>query len=62
MCSSDLVISRTANGEQTVPDGETVLGGGEIIVFECETDDEKELMQYLEYLVGKQETVSAQTE
>ncbi len=57
-----LVISRTANGEQTVPDGETVLGGGEIIVFECETDDEKELMQYLEYLVGKQETVSAQTE
>ncbi|MDE7329869.1 MAG: chloride channel protein [Clostridia bacterium] len=51
-----LVVSRIGtDGVQSVPDGETVLSAGESIVFECETDDEKELMQYLEFLAGKQD-------
>lgn len=38
-----------------MPDGETVLGAGETIVFECETDDDKEVMEYLVAIVGKQQ-------
>lgn len=48
-----LVVARTdLDGKQSVPDGETVLGAGESIVFECETNDENELNQYLAEIVG----------
>ncbi len=58
-----LVVSRTGvDGVQSVPDGETVLSSGETIIFECETDDEKELIQYLETLVGKQKCINEQGE
>lgn len=58
-----LVVSRTGiDGVQSVPDGETVLSSGETIIFECETDDEKELIQYLETLVGKQKFINEQGE
>lgn len=54
--SNGLVVSRiSADGTQSVPDGETVLGAGETIVFECETDDDKEVMEYLVAIVGKQQ-------
>lgn len=43
------------DGTETVADGETVLHAGEGIIFECETDDEKELMDYMRSIVGKQE-------
>ena len=43
------------DGSQTVPDGETVLRAGQEIVFECETDDLKELTEYLHGITGKQE-------
>lgn len=54
--SNGLVIELiSANGEHSVPDGESVLYAGETIVFECETDDEKELAEYLVSIVGKQD-------
>ncbi len=43
------------DGTQTVADGETVLHAGEGIIFECETDDEKELLDYMYSIVGKQD-------
>ena len=43
------------DGTQTVPDGETVLRAGQEIVFECETDDLDELMEYLCGITGRQE-------
>ncbi|MDE6667206.1 MAG: chloride channel protein [Clostridia bacterium] len=42
------------DGAQSVADGETVLHAGESIIFECETDDEKELLDYMYSIVGKQ--------
>lgn len=54
--SNGLVVARKdIEGVSTVPDGETVLHAGEEIVFECETDDEKELTAYLESIVGRQD-------
>lgn len=41
------------NGEETVADGETVLRAGEKIIFECETDDEEELKEYLYSILGE---------
>lgn len=53
--ANGLVVSLTeANGNSIVPDGQTVLHAGDTIEFECETDDEKELMEYLSAIVGKQ--------
>lgn len=43
------------DGVETVADGETVLHAGEGIIFECETDDEKELLEYMYSIVGKQD-------
>ncbi|MDE7082388.1 MAG: chloride channel protein [Clostridia bacterium] len=43
------------DGSTTVADGETVLHAGEEIIFECETDDEKELLEYMYSIVGKQD-------
>lgn len=43
------------DGSATVADGETVLRAGEVIIFECETDDEKELSEYMYSIVGKQD-------
>lgn len=54
--SNGLVVSVVSpDGTVTVPDGETVLFAGDEITFECETDDEKEIYEYLTYIVGKQE-------
>ena len=44
-----------ADGKVNVPDGETVLHCGETVVFECETDSEEELTEYLYSVVGKPE-------
>lgn len=53
--SNGLVVSVTSpDGTVTVPDGETVLSDGDNIIFECETDDENELREYLYAIVGKQ--------
>ncbi len=53
--SNGLVVNRISpDGTHSVPDGESVLNAGDIIEFECETDDEKELMDYLYAVVGKQ--------
>ena len=53
--SNGLVVSVTSpDGTVTVPDGETVLSAGDSIIFECETDDENEIKEYLEAIVGKQ--------
>lgn len=43
------------DGTETVADGETVLHAGEGIIFECETDDEKEFLDYMNSIVGKQD-------
>ncbi len=43
------------DGDTVVADGETVLHAGERIIFECETDDEKELLDYMYSIVGKQD-------
>ena len=51
-----------ADGAQTVADGETVLHAGEGIIFECETDDEKELLEYMYSIVGKQDKVKTEVE
>ncbi len=54
--SNGLVVNRIApDGTHSVPDGETVLNAGDTIEFECETDDEKELSEYLYSIVGKPE-------
>lgn len=47
----------SADGTSIVPDGETVLHAGEIILFECETDSREELMEYLYAIVGKPDDV-----
>ncbi|MDE7453065.1 MAG: chloride channel protein [Clostridia bacterium] len=55
--ANGLVVERvTAAGDITVPDGETLLCAGDKLVFECETDSEKELRDYLTEIVGKGET------
>lgn len=43
-----------ADGASEVPDGATTLVAGDKIVFECETDDEKVLKEYLFEIVGKE--------
>lgn len=43
------------DGNTIVADGESVLKAGEKIIFECETDDEAELKDYLYSIVGKSE-------
>lgn len=54
--SNGLVVARVdKEGAHTVPDGETVLLHGDEIEFVCETDDEKELKEYLYAIVGKPE-------
>ncbi len=54
--ANGLVVERvTAEGEVTVPDGETRLCAGDRLTFECETDSEKELNDYLKEIVGKDE-------
>ena len=45
----------TENGKVNVPDGETVMRAGETIVFECETDSEEELQEYIYGITGKPE-------
>lgn len=42
------------DGKVIVPDGETVMQAGSMLVFECETDSREELLQYLISIVGKQ--------
>ena len=52
--TNGLVVERILpDGTMLVPDGETVLSGGEKITFECETDDVNELREYLYAIVGK---------
>lgn len=54
--SNGLVVNRISpDGTHSVPDGESVLNAGDIIEFQCETDDEKELRDYLYAVVGKQD-------
>lgn len=43
------------DGIKNVADGETFMRAGQTLIFECETDDEKELMDYLYAIVGKPE-------
>ena len=45
----------TEDGKVNVPDGETVMRAGETIVFECETDSEEELQEYIYGITGKPE-------
>ena len=55
--ANGLVTERvTAAGEASVPDGETLLCAGDKLTFECETDSEKELGDYLSEIVGKAES------
>lgn len=49
----------TADGRSTVPDGETILHAGQTVVFECETDNERELSEYLYAIVGKPDPLSS---
>lgn len=51
--SNGLVVELTDGGEPIIPDGETILHAGQIITFECETSNEKELTDYLYEIVGK---------
>ena len=54
--SNGLVVNRISpDGTHSVPDGESVLNAGDIIEIQCETDDEKELRDYLYAVVGKQD-------
>jgi H+/Cl- antiporter ClcA len=49
-----LVVGVTrADGNTIVPNGQTTLYAGEVINFECDTNDEKQLMEYLYEIVGK---------
>lgn len=41
-----------ADGSVEVPDGETILSAGEIIIFECETSDFNELKDYMSDITG----------
>ena len=41
-----------ADGSTEVPDGSSVLNAGDSIVFVCETDDEKQLKEYLDAIVA----------
>ncbi len=40
------------DGARNVADGETILHANQSIVFECETDDREELLEYLYSIVG----------
>ena len=52
--SNGLVVGLIhADGTETVPDGETLLKAGDEIVFECETDSQEELMDYLYGIAGR---------
>lgn len=42
-----------ADGSRSVADGETILHASESIVFECETSDREDLLDYLYSIVGK---------
>jgi H+/Cl- antiporter ClcA len=42
-----------SDGTAIVPDGETVLVAGEELTFECDTNNEKQLLEYLYDIVGK---------
>jgi hypothetical protein len=42
-----------ADGTAIVPDGNTILSAGEELTFECETSNEKQLLEYLYEIVGK---------
>jgi H+/Cl- antiporter ClcA len=48
-----IVELKKLDGATLVPDGQTVLSEGEQITFECETNDEKQLLEYLYDIVGK---------
>jgi H+/Cl- antiporter ClcA len=48
-----IVELKRMDGTTIVPDGQTVLSEGEQITFECETNDEKLLMEYLYDIAGK---------
>lgn len=50
--SNGLVVELSDEQGSIVPDGETILHAGQTIVFECETPDEEELMEYLYDIVG----------
>lgn len=53
--ANGLIVSIVSvEGEQSVPDGETVLKSGDTLTFVCETDDEAEISQYLASIVGEQ--------
>jgi hypothetical protein len=48
-----IVELKRIDGSTLVPDGQTVLYEGEQITFECETNNEKQLMEDLYDIVGK---------
>lgn len=52
--TNGLVTSvKMPDGQTLVPDGEFTLAAGEVITFECETDDLKETTDYLYAITGK---------
>lgn len=52
--SNGLVVELTdASGKSFVPDGETILRAGDTITFECETSNERDVLDYLYEIVGK---------
>ena len=50
-----IVQVMTSDGNVAVPDGETLLKAGDTFVFECETNSEEELYDYLYGIAGKPE-------
>jgi H+/Cl- antiporter ClcA len=49
-----LIVGVTGpDGKTLIPDGTTTLTAGDVIQFECDTSDEKQLMEYLYEIVGK---------
>lgn len=46
-----------ADGSTEVPDGATMLAAGDSIVFECETDNEKALNEYLADIVERRDNL-----
>lgn len=46
-----------ADGSTEVPDGATTLAAGDSIVFECETDNEKALKEYLADIVERRDNL-----
>lgn len=51
--TNGLVVSLThADGSVEVPDGETILTAGEVIIFECETSDIEQLKLYMTDVTG----------